>query len=250
MDIDDSRWTYQERFILEKVGFILDLRSPSERDESRSKSWIASSSHRATMVIDRSECHLLDRGHRFVARIDILSPRSLMEYIELNWLRTKEESKNYYRKTFESDRKLHKLCVEALNERGLSGLNEAILESGKEELCRALQTITNYLELNPNENVLIHCVQGKDRTGMLVMLLQVILDVSDEEILVDYLLSNQVKEESAAAERIARKRGRLHIKTFSGTNQEAMVITLSFLRAKYGSISPGYLNSIGFDEMW
>jgi hypothetical protein len=86
---------------------------------------------------------------------------------------------------------------------------------------------------------------------MLVMLLQSILGISDETIVEDYFLSNEMLrgKGSAAAEEI-RKRGRLDRKFFSGTNREAMVTTLSFLRAKYGSVSPGYLDSIGFDEHW
>jgi hypothetical protein len=45
-------------------------------------------------------------------------------------------------------------------------------------------------------------------------------------------------------------RGRLSRKLFSGTNPEAMITTLDFLRGKYGSVSPGYLDSIGFDSPW
>ena len=37
---------------------------------------------------------------------------------------------------------------------------------------------------------------------------------------------------------------------FSGTNRHDMKTTLNFLRQKYGSICPGYLDSIGFDSKW
>ena len=73
--------------------------------------------------------------------------------------------------------------MKALNDRGLFGLNQIILETGKEQLCKALQLITMYLERYPKNNIVIHCVQGKDRTGMLVMLLQSILGYSDEVII-------------------------------------------------------------------
>jgi hypothetical protein len=90
---------------------------------------------------------------------------------------------------------------------------------------------------------------------MLVMLLQSMLGVKDEEIVADYYLSNEMlkkKDDSsgsaAAAEVLAR--GRLSRKFFSGTNPEAMITTLDFLRGKYGSVSPGYLDSVGFDSQW
>jgi hypothetical protein len=67
--------------------------------------------------------------------------------------------------------------MDELNRRGLSGLNEAILEIGKEPLCLALQFVTVYREqiqqkqqqqqqqkqCEDNKKVVIHCVQGKDR---------------------------------------------------------------------------------------
>lgn len=89
------------------------------------------------------------------------------------------------------------------------------------------------------------------RTGMLVMLLQSLLGIPDDHIIEDYFLSNRLLRGrgSAAADGV-RKWGKLDRKFFTGTNREAMLTTLSFLRSKYGSIAPGYLDSIGFDENW
>jgi protein tyrosine/serine phosphatase len=86
-------------------------------------------------------------------------------------------------------------------------------------------------------------------TGMLSMLLQSLVGVSDEDIVEDYYKSNIMRKTSAAAEGM-RQRGKLDRAFFSGTNPEAMVTTLAFLRSKYGSVSPGYLDSIGFDQSW
>jgi protein tyrosine/serine phosphatase len=87
------------------------------------------------------------------------------------------------------------------------------------------------------------------RTGMLAMLLQSILGLSDDEIILDYFKSNQMQKGSAALGRL-QNRGTMDHDIFSGTNPEAMETTLRFLRSKYGSVSPGYLNGIGFDEIW
>jgi Tyrosine phosphatase family len=93
---------------------------------------------------------------------------------------------------------------------------------------------------------------------MLVMLLQSLLGVSDDEIIEDYFLSNasfqKKKEESSAAAAAdaasSRSKGKLDRNKFSGTNRKAMVATLAFLRSKYGSVGPGYLDQIGFNEQW
>ena len=84
---------------------------------------------------------------------------------------------------------------------------------------------------------------------MLAMLLQSMLGISDEEIIEDYFKSNQMNKGSAATDGI-RKKGRLDRRAFSGTSREAMQATLHFLRSKYGSISPGYLDDIGFGPEW
>lgn len=95
------------------------------------------------------------------------------------------------------------------------------------------------------------------------MLLQSLLGVSDEEIIDDYFRSNgnfhkpgkshdgesSVAAAAAAAATKATK-GKLDRRIFSGTNRQAMVDTLAFLREHYGSVSPGYLDAIGFDERW
>ena len=106
------------------------------------------------------------------------------------------------------------------------------------------------------------------------MLLQSLMGVSDDEIVEDYHRSNEsflykiksksteVDGSSAAAaaatttstsgkkQSTSTTKGKLDRNIFSGTNPEAMVTTLQFLRQKYGSVSPGYLDDIGFDDSW
>ena len=102
------------------------------------------------------------------------------------------------------------------------------------------------------------------------MLLQSIFGIDDEIIIEDYYKSNKemnnnVGDGSAAidnasttttaatrrtAKALQRKRGQLDWNIFSGTNQQAMIDTLQYLRIKYGSVTPGYLDSIGFDIIW
>jgi hypothetical protein len=124
---------------------------------------------------------------------------------------------------------------------------------------------------------------------MLVMLLQSLMGVSDKEIIDDYFKSNQElvvqtpqssskdKDQSAssaaAVNTMTTFRNRSNNRSrsnnnnnnnnqypnpmvkldrtkFSGTNREAMMTTLAFLRTKYRSIVPGYMDDIGFDASW
>ena len=51
--------------------------------------------------------------------------------------------------------------------------------------------------------VLIHCAAGKDRTGLLVALTHHLLGVSADEVMADYLLTNEARSLSAWAPRFA-----------------------------------------------
>lgn len=260
---EERRQQEQDRFVLEQAHLVLDLRSPSERNEVHSKMWM----NQVGMRIFESDEAYQMTGRRCVVRIDVLSPPKFMKYIDDHWLSTPSEKAQAGWYKLVDGSKLHELRIERLNDYGLAGLNEAILETGQMELCRALQTITLHLEQNPGQSAVIHCVQGKDRTGMLVMLLQSLMGVSDREIIADYFQSNQMllqsslqhpnssnnnknNEGSAALANTVRIRGKMDRRAFAGTNEKAMISTLHFLRGKYGSVSPGYLDAIGFDESW
>jgi hypothetical protein len=86
------------------------------------------------------------------------------------------------------------------------------------------------------------------RTGMLAMLCQSILKQSDDEIIEEYFKSEVMRDPSVAAAKVAR--GRFDKSKFTGAPREAMIETLEFVRERYGSVCPGYLDSIGFDQSW
>ena len=304
--------------ILQRAGLILDLRSPSERNERRAQLWMSSiaSSAKARGEGNTSRCisnfvacellphkfysegnlqAILDKQPRVAIRLDILSPTRFMAYLEQNWLSPAEQIQaNELRKASveDGDQRLHHLRIQTLNQRGLMGLNEAILETGKNGLCTAIQLITLFLEgvatqqqqrdtsddSSPPSSlyhlIVIHCVQGKDRTGLLVMLCQAIMGVSEEDIVEDYHRShnnirsrrkrgrpNNNGETSAAMQRVttapspsksavAQQPAKWDPSIFLGAPRHVMQSTLDFLRSRYGSVSPGYLNHIGFDSSW
>lgn len=86
------------------------------------------------------------------------------------------------------------------------------------------------------------------RTGVLSMLCQSILGLSDENVIADYAKSECMRDPSVAAQSLSR--GRFDKAKFNGAPPESMVSTLEFIRAKYGSVCPGYVDAIGFDKSW
>lgn len=85
---------------------------------------------------------------------------------------------------------------------------------------------------------------------MLVMLCQSILGLSDEEIVADYHKSDVMREPLASEVMKPRRKGRLDRNLFSGSPREAMSRALDSVRKKHGSVSPGYVDFIGFDQSW
>lgn len=97
-----------------------------------------------------------------------------------------------------------------------------------------------------NTVVLFHCSAGKDRTGIASSLLLHILDVPKEEIMLDYLHSNEAAS-------------KIKINSFGGVPQERMAMLMgvkaTWLEAawdgiikKYGSIDSMLFKEFGIDQ--
>jgi hypothetical protein len=84
-----------------------------------------------------------------------------MKYASDNWLTPSQKALSKIYWIFDAG-KVHELRIDSLNKRGLAGLYEVILETGKAELCLVLQEVTLHLE-QQQSSVAVHCVQGKDR---------------------------------------------------------------------------------------
>ena len=66
--------------VLERAGLVLDLRSPSERDETKARLWLKNSGFAI------QENAYTDDSTKTMLRIDVLSPSRLFEYLSENWL--------------------------------------------------------------------------------------------------------------------------------------------------------------------
>jgi hypothetical protein len=155
--------TEAERIILQQTGLVVDLRSDMERDDDMGKEWMERFGFQmppldvaAGDVV--SPCSSIEKR---VMRIDVQPRPRIMEYIGKHWMTPTQRAMSPMLALFNTDA-LHEIRMEALNARGLAGLNEAIMESGGADLCVTLQEMTKHLE-NTESSIVFHCVQGKDR---------------------------------------------------------------------------------------
>jgi protein-tyrosine phosphatase len=93
--------------------------------------------------------------------------------------------------------------------------------------------------------VLIHCTQGKDRTGMIAILVLLILNVPLEAIELDYGLSDEALLPEAES-RLAEIRELGLPDSFGETDPGLPKKTVQHLDSQYGGLDV-YLDSIGFD---
>lgn len=78
-----------------------------------------------------------------------------------------------------------KILSPHMEEMGLIGLATSSLDVCKGEVKQVFDVLAD----DRNWPVLVHCTQGKDRTGLIVMLVLFLLDVGDDVIDKDYRLS-------------------------------------------------------------
>lgn len=107
----------------------------------------------------------------------------------------------------------------------------------------SVRTIMRIIAAAPG-GVLYHCTAGKDRTGLVSVLLLSLVGVSQEDILADYQVS-----ETYLAEIVRRiKTAMPNISAFIGNSKaEYMEDCLTRLRQKYGGV-PQYLRAIGLTD--
>ena len=107
--------------------------------------------------------------------------------------------------------------------------------------------ILKFLSDNKNLPALVQCSQGKDRTGIVSMLVLSVLGVRDEDIIRDYAKSEEglLGIRRQTVEEVCGMYG--FKDEFTHAYPDTMIELLQMVRRKYGSVMQ-YLDSIGFDE--
>lgn len=103
--------------------------------------------------------------------------------------------------------------------------------------------------------VVIHCAAGKDRTGLLAALTHHAVGVGNDDMLEDYLLTNQAARIEAraplVAERLAEAFGRTPpdeaVRAFLGVEPSYLAASVAAIEARYGSLDAYLKQALGVD---
>ena len=150
---------------------------------------------------------------------------------------------------------LDRAAARELEKGGLPMLYTIMMTTAPRRIASVLQACATESARGP---VIFHCQKGKDRTGVIAMLLQRCLGGSDEEILEAYSASGDLlggeESSSAAAESSSESPGKSKSNSgtidwsyFRGSPSSAMADTLGWIRQRHGSLE-NYLEFASFDE--
>eukprot|EP00884_Botryococcus_braunii_P003176 jgi/Botrbrau1/1285/Bobra.0063s0002.1 len=144
------------------------------------------------------------------------------------------------------DARARAAAIRVVNEGGLPGLYECILETSGPELRHILETISGTVETG--SPTMFFCKIGKDRTGLVAALILAACGASDAEIVSDYVRSDDHHGLALGGIESEKEilKG-LDVEAFSRAPREAMLKTLQHVGERYGGLR-GYLDSIGFDR--
>lgn len=135
-----------------------------------------------------------------------------------------------------------KIIAPHMEEMGLVGLAKSSMDVCKREV----KQVFNILADRQSWPVLVHCTQGKDRTGLIVMLLLFLLDVDESAIDEDYRLS----ESELAPEREQRLKEIQSIglsEQFAVCPADVVSSVQSHIKEKYGTTEK-YLEYTGVSK--
>lgn len=129
---------------------------------------------------------------------------------------------------------LDRAAARKMEDEGLSMLYTVTLATAKRKLRTALDICAS-----AEGPVIFHCQKGKDRTGLVAMLLQSCLGSSDEEVINTYAESGPLLEETVATEFNSDNRSSgtfIDWSRFRGSPSVAMEDTLEWIKSRYGSV--------------
>jgi hypothetical protein len=151
---------------------------------------------------------------------------------------------------------LDRAAARQLEKGGLPMLYTIMMTIAPRRIASVLQACATESVRGP---VIFHCQKGKDRTGVIAMLLQRCLGASDEEILEAYSASGDLLggEESSSAVADSSSEdpdsasksnsGMIDWSHFRGSPSSAMTDTLEWIRQRHGSVE-NYLEFASFGK--
>lgn len=139
------------------------------------------------------------------------------------------------------------VCSQVMTPRGLIGLAQDTLANSTAEIKHVFDVLSNTdVDDAATYPVLIHCTQGKDRTGLLILLLLCLAGVHQDLITGDYVKSE--------AELLVEFEERMEEIRVLGLDEEYTKCpsgfagaVLGFLQEEYGGVD-GYLEGLGIEK--
>lgn len=131
---------------------------------------------------------------------------------------------------------------EVMQPRGLVGLGFDSIDHCGPEIADALRIYS----ATSNYPILIHCTQGKDRTGLIIALILLLLSIPLPAISHDYCMS-EGELESERESRMVEIRSIGLTEDFAGCPANWIEKMEGYLNEKYGGVKE-YCRSIGFSQ--
>ncbi|KAI8576275.1 hypothetical protein K450DRAFT_257505 [Umbelopsis ramanniana AG] len=133
------------------------------------------------------------------------------------------------------DRAIRAVGSQVLQPKGLQGLNYDFLDYCGEQIIQVIRIMI----ASATYPILIHCTQGKDRTGLVIAIVLSLCDVPRPLIIQDYVKTQKGLE--AQREVMVQEMAKTGLDaTFSDAPEQVIVDTLKYLDNKYGG-AEGYV---------
>ncbi|KAI9005357.1 protein-tyrosine phosphatase-like protein, partial [Gaertneriomyces semiglobifer] len=127
---------------------------------------------------------------------------------------------------------------------GLEGLYKDFVDFCGTEIVTALKLMAQ----PSNYPLLVHCTQGKDRTGLVIAMALSCAEVPLEQIICDFARSNEGLDSQREIMILEMAKGGLH-PSFVDAPADTLRSTFAYIQGKYGSVSD-YLSQNGFGKDW
>jgi hypothetical protein len=135
------------------------------------------------------------------------------------------------------------VCGQVMQPRGLTGLAQDTLDSSMTEM----RAVFELLAREESYPTLVHCTQGKDRTGLVVLLMLLLAgDAVPTEAVVDDYSRSELELVPEFEERIKEIRALGLGEDYTRCPPGFVTDTTEYLRDRYGGVE-GYLERIGID---
>lgn len=143
--------------------------------------------------------------------------------------------------------RMKSVFIKEINAGGLTLLNQLVVQSSGFAITAVLKTVAE----EQNLPLALFCTAGKDRTGLVTMLILDICGVPDHSIVTDYEHSDSTYADmnNKRAMVASLSQSDLNPDTFLRAKGQVMRDTMAYIRSTFGSVN-NFLDKYDFDHSW